>query len=405
MVGRIQKLSKTNSLFLFGARGCGKSTLLNELFGRSKTLWIDLLQADSEDQFRRDPDQLSFLIEKQKPRRVILDEIQKIPKLLDIVHREIEKHPEIQFVMTGSSARSLKRGAANLLAGRAFEYHLFPLTTNELGEDFRLEKVLRFGSLPKLLHLKTNNEKSEYLRAYARTYLKEEILQEQIIRNIEPFQDFLEVAAQSNAKILSYSKISRDIGIDDKTVKNYFSILQDTYLGFFLPSFHRSIRKRQREAPKFYFFDQGIRRALERSLSVELLPKTHAFGEAFETWIVQECFRMNEYLKKDFRLSYLRTQSDVEIDIVIERPGQPDLLVEIKSGDRLREEDVKRLAGVAKDWDRDCAAHVWSQDSQAKTILGVDCLPWQEALKELFDSRKFLNDGRRAPPQGSRGQM
>ncbi|MFN7906202.1 MAG: DUF4143 domain-containing protein, partial [Pseudobdellovibrionaceae bacterium] len=184
--------------------------------------------------------------------------------------------------------------------------------------------------------------------------------------------------------ILSYSKLSRDLGIDDKTVKNYFSILADTYLGFFLPSFHRSIRKRQREAPKFYLFDLGIKRALERSLSLTILPKTHAFGEAFETWIIQECFRMNEYFKKDFRLSYLRTQSQVEIDLVVERPGLPDLLVEIKSADLIKEQDVKSLASVAKDWDRKCEFQIWSLDTQQKTILGADCLPWRIGLKNLF---------------------
>ena len=141
------------------------------------------------------------------------------------------------------------------------------------------------------------------------------VTQEHIIRQIEPFKDFLEIAAQSNAKILNYSKISRDLGIDDKTVKNYFSVLADTYIGFFLPSFHRSIRKRQRESPKFYFFDLGVKRALERNLGVELSSQSYAFGEAFETWVVQECFRLNEYKKKDFRLSYLRTQSDVEVDL------------------------------------------------------------------------------------------
>ncbi len=385
MVNRIQKLSKTNNLFLFGARGCGKSTLLKELFPRSKTLWIDLLTAQDEERFRRDPDQLSYLIESQKPKRVILDEVQKIPKLLDIVHRQIELNPDLQFVLTGSSARKLKRGAANLLAGRAIEYFLFPLTTSELGSRFQLSEVLRFGSLPKLLHLASEEEKSDYLRTYARTYLKEEILQEQIIRNIDPFQDFLEVAAQTNGKILSYSKISRDLGVDDKTVKNYFSVLADTYVGFFLPSFHRSIRKRQREAPKFYFFDLGVKRALERNLSVDLNSSSYAFGEAFETWVVQECFRLNEYFKRDFRLSYLRTQSDVEIDLILERPGQPDLLVEIKSTGFLREEDVKSISKIANAWDRPCQSQVWSQDPSSKTILGVECLSWRIGLRDAFE--------------------
>jgi predicted AAA+ superfamily ATPase len=384
MIGRIQKLSQNNSLFLFGARGCGKSTLLRELFKEPNVLWIDLLRATDEDRFRRDPDQLSFLIEHQRPKKVILDEIQKLPKLLDIVHLEIERNPGLQFVLTGSSARKLKRGAANLLAGRAFEYFLFPLTTSELGSGFNLHEVLRFGSLPKLTHLSSIEEKSEYLRAYARTYLKEEILQEQIIRNVEPFQDFLEIAAQSNAKILSYSRISRDLGVDDKTVKNYFSILSDTYLGFLLPPFHRSVRKRQRESPKFYFFDLGVKRAIERALTTDVNGSSYAFGEAFETWIIQECYRLNEYFKRDFRLSYLRTQADVEIDLIMERPGRPDLLVEIKSSDFIREDDVKSLARLATAWDRPYDVQLWSQDTQEKTILGVKCLPWRNGLEQTF---------------------
>lgn len=386
MIRRLQKLNKANSLFLFGARGCGKSTLLKSLFPGTDTLWIDLLKAEDEDRFRRDPDQLSFVIENQKPKRVIVDEIQKVPKLLDIVHREIERRPHLQFVLTGSSARKLKQGAANLLAGRAFEYFLFPMTYLELGAQFQLQEVLRFGSLPRLLHLDSEDEKSEYLRSYARTYLKEEILQEQIVRNVDPFHDFLEIAAQSNAKILSFSKISRDVGIDDKTVKNYFSILSDTYLGFLLPPFHRSIRKRQREAPKFYFFDLGVKRALERNLRVELNPKSYAFGEAFETWIVQEIHRYNEYFRKDFKLSYLRTQANVEVDLIVERPGQKDLLIEIKSSNFIREEDVKPIARIAADWDRDSEAQVLSLDDHDKSILGVKCLPWYNGLRSVFGS-------------------
>jgi predicted AAA+ superfamily ATPase len=384
MVNRIQKLNKNNSLFLFGARGCGKSTLLKSLFKGSSLLWIDLLQAENEELFRREPDQLSFLIESKKPKKVVIDEIQKIPRLLDVVHYEIEKNPEIQFILTGSSARKLKRGGANLLAGRAFEYFLFPLTASELGSDFDLQEALQFGTLPKLLHLKSKDEKNEYLRTYSRTYLKEEILQEQIIRNIDPFQNFLEIAAQSNGKILSYSKIGRDVGVDDKTVKNYFSILADTYIGFFLESFHRSIRKRQRESPKFYFFDLGIKRALERTLRLEVPPNSYTYGEAFESWIVQECFRMNEYKKADFRFSYLRTQAGVEVDMVIERPGKKDFLLEIKSSRRIGQEDTKAISKISAAWDRSCDAQVWSLDPHAKKIDNIECLPWQQGIKKLF---------------------
>ena len=224
MVGRIQKLSKINSLFLFGARGCGKSTLIKHLFPTESMLWIDLLKAEDEELYRRDPDQLSYQIKQLKPKKVFIDEIQKIPKLLDIVHIEIENNPKIQFILTGSSARKLKRASANLLAGRAIDYYLFPLSTFEFGDKFNLNQVLRFGSLPKLLHLKTADLKSDYLRAYTRTYLKEEILQEQIVRNIDPFQNFLEIAAQANSRILNYSKISKDLGVDGNRQNSIFLI-------------------------------------------------------------------------------------------------------------------------------------------------------------------------------------
>ncbi len=389
---RIQKLNKISSLFLFGARGCGKSTLLREHFSGKKTLWIDLLSADAEDRFRREPDQLSFLIAQQKPEKVVLDEIQKIPKLLDVVHREIEKKPQLQFILTGSSARKLKAGGANLLAGRAIDFFLFPLTTQEFGKKFNLEDVLRFGSLPKLLHLKSEAQKIDYLKAYARTYLKEEILQEQIIRNVEPFQDFLEVAAQSNGKILNYNKIALDLGVSDKTVKNYFSILIDTYIGFILHPFHRSVRKRQREAPKFYFFDNGVKCAIDRTIGMPIKPKTYHYGDAFESWIVQECFRLNEYYKKDFRFSYLRTQADVEVDIVVDHPAHKEVLIEIKSSSFIRETDVRSLSQIASDWDQDCEAQLWSQDPHPKVINGVQCLYWKQALKKLFGVKLNDND-------------
>lgn len=384
MVGRIQKLSKFNSLLLFGARGCGKSTLLRELFDDQGTLWIDLLRAEDEDSYRRNPDELSKQIERLKPKRVVIDEIQKIPKLLDVVHREIERNKKTQFILTGSSARKLKRGSANLLAGRAFSFHLFPLTTSELGDLFDLDNALHFGSLPALLQFGDASDKVEYLRTYARTYLKEEILQEQLIRNLDPFQNFLEIAAQSNGRILSYSKIARDLGVDDKTVQNYYSILADTYVGFFLEPFHRSIRKRQKVSPKFYLFDLGVKRALERNLTVQMEARSYAYGEAFETWIVQECFRLNEYGRHDFKLSYLRTQADVEVDLIFERPGKKDLLVEIKSTSRLQEQDASSLARIAADWDRPCEAQVWSLDPREKNIGTIACLPWRAGLDGAF---------------------
>lgn len=380
MIERIQLLNKNNSLFLFGARGTGKTTLLEKLYSGDETLWIDLLKDSDESLYGRRPDELSNVLETKKFRRVVIDEVQKAPKILDVVHREIEKRKNLQFILTGSSARKLKRGSADLLAGRAFTYHLFPLTTNELGDNFDLKDVLEFGSLPKLLEYSEREDKNEFLRSYVRTYLREEIQIEQLVRNLNPFRNFLEIAAQSNGKIVNYTKIAKDIGVDNKTVYSYFSILEDTLIGFFLPAFNRSIRKQQHEAPKFYLFDHGVTRALAGTLRVELLPQTYAFGEAFEHWVILECYRSNEYKKLDYKMSYLRSKSSAEIDLVVQRPGNKDLLVEIKSTDRITKEHASKVRRFMNDWDRPCLAQIWSLDKNAKVIDEVECIYWKEGL-------------------------
>lgn len=383
MVNRIQLLNKTNSFFLFGARGTGKTTLLKKLFSDKDTLWIDLLKDSDEEIYGRRPDELTHQLNTKKFQRVVIDEVQKAPKILDVVHMEIEERKNLQFILTGSSARKLKRGSADLLAGRAFTYHLFPLTTFELGDKFVLKDVLEFGSLPKLLQYAEREDKNEFLRSYVRTYLREEIQIEQLVRRLDPFKDFLEIAAQGNGKIVNFSKISRDVSVDDKTVYSYFSILEDTLVGFFLPAFHRSVRKQQREAPKFYLFDPGVVRALQGTLRVELLPQTYAFGDAFEHLVILECHRMNEYKKLDYKFSYLRTKSGAELDLIVQRPGRKDLLLEIKSSTQMTKEYLSQIRRFKSDWDRPCEAEVWSLDKNAKVIDGIKCLHWLDGLQKL----------------------
>ncbi len=385
MVGRLQKLNNHHSFFLFGARGTGKSTLVKDFYSGSNTLWIDLLKSEDEERFGRRPDELSKVLSQKKYEKVVIDEIQKSPKLLDIVHLEIERNKNIQFVMTGSSARKLKRGHANLLAGRAFTYYLYPLTFFELEDEFDLNNVLEFGSLPYLLELNSDEDKNEFLRSYVRTYIKEEIQVEQIVRKLNPFRDFLEIAAQSNGEIINYSTIAKQVAVDDKTIKNYFSILEDTLIAYLLPPFHRSIRKRQREAPKFYLFDTGIKRSLEGTLRVKLQPKTFAYGKSFEHLIIAECHRLNEYNKLDYKFSYLRTKDGAEIDLVVQRPGQSDLLIEIKSTDMVQDHHVKNLNVFFSDWDKKAEAELWSLDPIEKKIGNVSCLPWNVGMKKLMD--------------------
>ena len=384
MLSRILKLSPKDSFFLFGARGVGKSYLLEHKFKKSTCLWIDFLDFEEERAFRHNPNELSYRLSKGRYNRVVIDEIQKVPKLLDIIQKEMRKNPKIQFIMTGSSARKLKRDQSNLLAGRAFTYYLYPLTTLELKNNFDLAEVLNFGSLPGLLEKKSKLRKSEFLRSYVHTYMKEEIRVEQLIRNFDPFQAFLEIAAQQNGKVINYSNIADDVRVNHKTVASYFTILEDTLLGFMLPAYHKSVRKQQRKSPKFYFFDTGLKKALDRTLNFDLSEGNYAFEAAFEHWVIAECFRLNEYLRKDFKFSYLRSKDGVEIDLIIERPMQKDLLVEIKSSRQITEKHTTHLCAFQKDWKSHGISQIWSLDKNEKNIKGVDCLFWKNALKKVF---------------------
>ncbi|MCZ0931893.1 MAG: AAA family ATPase [Oligoflexia bacterium] len=384
MVKRLQELKTAQNLFLFGARGTGKSTLLRKLFSKKNTLWIDLLDYKQESLFLKNPDRLSFLLADKKYSAVIIDEIQKAPKLLDVIHKEIEKNKKVKFVMTGSSARKLKRGQANLLAGRAIAFYLYPFSCFELDNSFQLQRALQFGALPKLLELKPKKEKALFLESYVNNYLKEEILQEQIIRRVQPFKNFLEISAQLNGQSINYSKFARETGVDQKTIQNYFSILEDTLIGFFLPAYNRSIRKQQQKAPKFYLFDMGVKKALEETLDIPIKPRTYAFGQAFEHFIILECFKLNHYFRKNYKFSYYKTKTGLELDLIIQRPRQKDLIVEIKSTDEIRKDHIKTIKRLSEDWKQDHLAQVWSLDSQNQKINGINCLHWKSALKKYF---------------------
>lgn len=384
MFSRFRQFSHKYSFFLFGARGSGKSTLLRERFSKDSCLWLDLLDTEVEDRFQTQPHQLYAMV-KALPttiKYVIIDEIQKVPKLLDEVHRLIEETDKI-FVLTGSSARKLKRGGANLLAGRAFVYSLYPLSCFELKQQFNLEQALHWGTLPKIFTLEEDEARSSFLRAYADTYLKEEIGNEQIVRKLQPFRRFLEVAAQCNGKIINYANIARDVGVDDKTIKEYFLILEDTLIGFFLEPFHTSFRKRLSEKPKFYFFDTGVVRSLSRRLSMPLIPKTAAYGEAFEHFVILEFIRLGSYFQPDYRFSFIRTAGDVEVDLVVERPGKPLLCIEIKSSATINQVDISAFNYLTKDI-QNCEAIVLSQDPFMKKFDHVTCYPWQQGLTKCF---------------------
>ena len=400
MFKRLIKPSRNSSFFLFGARGTGKSTYIERqllpewninvpadvnargMWNSAEILYFDLLNDDVEESFSKDPEKLKREIAalSEKPDWVILDEVQKVPRLLDVVHSIIEKQ-KIKFILSGSSARKLKKESANLLGGRAFEYSLMPLTAIELGKDFRLDDVLNYGSLPAVFSFSEKEDKVKFLRSYIRSYVKTEIQMEQLVRKLEPFRDFLEIAAQMSGKIINFTKIAREVGVDVKTVQLYYLVLEETYLGIRLPSFHKSIRKSQLVSPKFYLFDIGVKRALEQALHGAPTPGTSYYGELFEHFVILEFVRMNLYCETDYRLSYFATKQGIEVDLVLSR-GHETIFIEIKSSLSIDPVEVRKLASIAKGHAN--RSFYLSESPNAELMNDVRCLHWREGLKEIF---------------------
>ena len=386
MIQRVLKPFMGNSFMLFGPRGVGKTTFLEHLLGNEKEIiWINLLLPEEEDKYSIHPSELLAQINATAPPRlVVIDEIQKVPKLLDVVHHAIEKC-QARIFMTGSSARKIKRGSSNLLAGRAFVYHLHPFTQLELGGDFDLSQAMNWGTLPKVHAMPSAEERRLFLQSYAMTYLKEEVWYEHLIRKMEPFRKFVEVAAQCHGEPLNYSQIARDVGVEYKTVQCYYEILEDTLMGVLLEPYGESLRKRQGKAPKFYFFDPGVKRAFEKMLTVEVVPNTYAFGKAFEHFLVTEFLRLNSYFQRDYDFSYLRTKDGAEIDLVIKRPGRPPVFLEFKSTEHIQEKQATNLNRFLDGAPAEVEGYCLSRDPAAKKFRRVMCLPWQEGLRRIYE--------------------
>lgn len=383
MFARLINPLQSKSFFLFGARGVGKTTFVRNFFAGVPTLNYDLLDPEIEDRFAMHPEAMrdEIMARKGTFEWVIIDEVQKCPRLLNVVHKLISEH-KFKFVLTGSSARRLRQKGVNLLAGRALTEFLFPLTHIELGDRFDLSEILMRGALPEVVNGVDVTERNAFLRSYALNYLKQEIQAEQWVRKLDPFRKFLVIAAQMNGKILNYTSIAQDVGVETNTIQSYFDILEDTLIGNRLPAFDRSVRKQQRKAPKFYFFDLGIKRALDRTLDVPLRPGTYDYGHAFEHFIVMEFYRLSAYKKSDYELSYLLTKDGAEIDLIIDRPGKPLALIEIKSKDQVDERDIKSLEHFKEDFPG-AERFLVSNDPRAKQMRGVSALPWRQGVAQI----------------------
>lgn len=361
-----------NSAFLWGARQTGKSTLLKSLFPDST--YFDLLMTDVYGRFLRNPALLREILEAtQKKSPVIIDEIQKLPVLLNEVQWLIENR-SIQFILSGSSPRKIIRSGENLLGGRAIRYELSPLIYKEI-PDFNLNRALNNGLLPRH-YLAKNAEK--LISSYIGSYLRDEIQAEAKIRNLGSFSRFLEAAAFSNGEIVNYSNIATECGVSSPTIKEYFQILEDTLTGRFLPSFQKKPKRRVILSPKFYYFDIGIANVLLKRKNIE--HGSELFGRAFEHFIYHEIYNHKIYTGSNYQLSYWRTASQIEVDFIL---GDHEVAIEVKSTDNANMNHLKGLKSFSEEYKVRKLILV-SNDPLPRKIGEIHILPWQQFLDQLW---------------------
>lgn len=365
------------SIFLFGARQTGKSTLLRQQL--KSAIHYDLLDGTLRRKFQKNPSLLyKTLIDKDDSTVVVIDEIPEVPELLNEVHRLISEK-NIRFVLCGSSARKLKRKGYNTLGGRAFPCFFYPLVSAEL-PNIDLDRALSVGLLPRI-YLASNPQRE--LSSYIDVYLKEEILQEAIVRNLDGFQRFLEVAALTNGEIINYSNIASDCGISAVTVKEYFSILQDTLIGYQIPAYRKVIKRKLTQAPRFYFFDTGIVNHLLHRETVS--PGTPEYGHSFEQFIIMELKAYIGYHHKREELSYWHTYTGQEVDIVI---GDAQIAIEVKSTEDVQRKHLGGLKDFAEEHPA-CRKILVSRDIISRKEGDIEILYVHDFLQLLWNNKLF----------------
>ncbi|MFW5702845.1 MAG: ATP-binding protein [Candidatus Dojkabacteria bacterium] len=376
MYKRNLNLPNNLSLFLFGPRGTGKSSLINSTYKGSD--YIDLLDSGTYLDLLARPDRITNYIQNKKD-PIIIDEIQRVPALLNEIHRKIEQD-DLNFILTGSSPRKLKSAEANLLAGRALKYSLFPLTAAELGSDFDIKHSLTYGMLPSLYDPKKDElDPEKYLESYVEVYLREEVMQEGLVRNLEDFSRFLEVASFSQAQQLNLSELARESAVSRKVAESYFSILIDLLLAYELPVFSKRAKRRLVSQAKFYYFDVGVYNTLRPKGILD-----RGVGDAgvlLESLVMQELMATNKYFDLDFDLYYWRTRSGLEVDFVLY--GESGFYaIEVKSKQQIYEDDIRNLKEFSSDYPEAKAFVVYGGDK--KLSFGeVEAVPVVDFLRDL----------------------
>jgi len=380
MYKRIQnlRLSSRESCFLWGPRQTGKSTQLKELF--PEAMRYDLLLSPEYQRLLRSPELIreecsaAGINGDTQRDPIVIDEIQKIPSLMDEIHWLIV-NKGLRFILCGSSARKLKRGHANLLGGRGVRYEMYPLTFQEI-PDFELVKALNSGLIPR--HYDSNNPE-RLIQSYIGDYLKEEIVAEALTRNIPAFNRFLEIAALSNGGILSYTNIARECSVSSPTVREYFQILEDTLIGRQLPAYRKRKKRRLVTSPKFFFFDLSPVIHLTRRGKVE--PGSEIFGKAFEHYIWMEIAAHSSYSELFYPICYWRTTSGFEVDFIL---GDHEICIEVKSTDFARANHLKSLRRFREEYTAKRSILVSLDSRPRQTEDGIDILPWRTFLKQLW---------------------
>lgn len=366
------------TFFLWGPRQVGKTTLLRQTY--PDALWIDLLKADEFRRYATRPEALrqSIRAEGAGPsRQVVVDEIMKVPALLDEVHWMIE-NLDVRFALCASSARKVRRGAASLLGGRALRFELRGFTSAELGTDFDLHRIVNYGFLPRPYQ---DPEPGELLESYIADYLKEEIAAEGLVRNLPAFADFLEAAALADTEMVRFSNVAQDCGVSSQTVRAYYGILEDTLLGRWLPAWRKRPKRRAARLPKFYFSDVGVVNRLARR--GELLAGSELFGKAFESWLFHEISAYLAYTRSEERLSSWRLAGGAEVDFIV---GDMRVAIEAKGAARIGSRHLKGLRTLARDHPEvERRIVVCLEPRPLKTGDGIEILPVRDFVDRLWD--------------------
>ncbi len=374
MISRVLSLEqplKHRSVFLFGPRQTGKSTFLRTTYPQAR--FYDLLESDTYRDLSNRPELLR-LGRKPGEDLIVIDEIQRIPALLNEVHTMIERNPEVRFIMTGSSARSLRKGGVNLLGGRAHEAHLFPFVSPELGYN-HLEQRLNTGSMPSVF---TSPRPYADLRSYVGTYLQEEIRAEGLVRSMEAFSRFLDVAALSNGGLINFTEVGSDAGVPPRTVREHFQLLEDTLIGHMLPPFQATVKRKPVATSKFYLFDVGLAHHLMHRSAVS--PGSPEYGQALEHQIFIELKAYLSYHCLDLPLTFWRTHAKFEVDFVID--GK--LAIEVKSAERVHDRNMKGIRALAEEVPLERKILICHERSPWKTEDGIEVIPVDQFLRSLW---------------------